>query len=95
MFGLQTFIKIFPIKLYYLLGDKMDYVDRIVALRQDRDLKQADIAKVLNRSRSAYANLENKKYKFTVEDIILLCKYYDVTPEYILGFTDKQNSINK
>lgn len=73
----------------------MDYVDRIVALRQDRDLKQADIAKILNRSRSAYANLENKKYKFTVEDIILLCKYYDVTPEYILGFTDKQNKINK
>ena len=73
----------------------MDYVDRIVALRQDRDLKQADIAKILNRSRSAYANLENKKYKFTVEDIIVLCKYYDVTPEYILGFTDEQNSINK
>lgn len=73
----------------------MDYVDRIVALRQDRDLKQADIAKVLNRSRSAYANLENKKYKFTVEDIILLCKYYDVTPEYILGFTDEQNPIHK
>lgn len=73
----------------------MDYVDRIVALRQDRDLKQADIAKVLNRSRSAYANLENKKYKFTVEDIILLCKYYDVTPEYILGFTDRQNPIHK
>lgn len=66
----------------------MNYVDRIVALRLDRDLKQEDIAKVLNRSRSAYANLENKRYKFTVEDIIKLCEFYNVSPEYILGFTD-------
>ena len=53
----------------------MNYVDRIVALRQDRDLKQEDVARVLNRSRSAYANLENKRYKFTVEDIIKLCEF--------------------
>ena len=66
----------------------MNYVDRIVALRQDRDLKQEEVAQVLNRSRSAYANLENKRYKFTVEDIIKLCEFYNVCPEYILGFTN-------
>lgn len=71
----------------------MKYVERIIALRQDRDLKQSDIAGVLNRSRSAYANLENQRYKFTVEDIILLCEYYNVSPEYILGFTDEPKEI--
>lgn len=67
----------------------MNYVDRIIALRLDRDLKQEDIAKVLNRSRSAYANLENKRYKFTVEDIIKLCEFYNVSPEYLLGFKNE------
>lgn len=73
----------------------MNYVERIIALRQDRDLKQSDIAAVLNRSRSAYANLENQRYKFTVEDIIQLCEYYDVSPEYILGFTDEPKELNQ
>ena len=67
----------------------MNYVDRIVALRQE------EVAKELNRSRSAYANLENKRYKFTVEDIIKLCEFYNVCPEYILGFTDEPLPLNK
>ena len=70
----------------------MNYVDKLIALRQDRDLKQADIAKVLNRSRSSYANLENQRYKFNVDDIIKLCEYYNVSPEYVLGFTDEQKN---
>ncbi len=73
----------------------MNYVDRIVALRQDRDLKQEEVARVLNRSRSAYANLEIKRYRFTVEDIIKLCEFYNVCPEYILGFTDEPIPLNK
>ena len=76
-------------------GEFMNYVDRIIALRVDRDLKQEDVAKVLNRSRSAYANLENKRYKFTVEDIIKLCEFYGVSSEYILGFTDDPLSCRK
>ena len=73
----------------------MDYVDRIFGLREGRDLKEEDVARVLNRSRSAYANLENKRYKFTVEDIIKLCEFYNIRPEYILGFTDKPLPLNK
>ena len=73
----------------------MNYVDRIVALRQDRDLKQEEVARVLNRSRSAYANLENKRYKCAVEDIIKLCEFYNICPEYILGFTDDPLPLNK
>lgn len=71
----------------------MNYVDKLIALRQDRDLKQKDIAKVLNRSRSSYANLENQRYKFNVDDIIKLCEYYNVGPEYVLGFTDEQKNL--
>lgn len=71
----------------------MNYVDKLIALRQDRDLKQKDIAKVLNRSRSSYANLENQRYKFNVDDIIKLCEYYNVSPEYVLEFTDEQKNL--
>lgn len=90
MFVIQTLSVFFRQKLYYKF---MNYVDKLIALRQDRDLKQADIAKVLNRSRSSYANLENQRYKFNVDDIIKLCEYYNVSPEYVLGFTDEQKNL--
>lgn len=73
----------------------MNYVDRIVALRQDKDLKQSEVAAVLNKSRSAYANLENKRYRFTVEDIIKLCEFYNVSPEYLLCFSDNPSPLDK
>lgn len=73
---------------------KIDYVDRLKALREDRDLKQKDIAKVLNKSQQGYAHLENRKAKFTIEDIIKLANFYNVTIDYILGTESNKNSTN-
>ena len=66
----------------------MDYVDRIKALREDKDLKQRELGKILNKSQQGYAHLENRKAKFTVEDIIKLCVFYNVSADYVLGLTD-------
>ena len=73
----------------------MDYVDRIKALREDKDLKQREVAKILNKSQQGYAHLENRKAKFTVEDIIKLCDFYNVTADYILGLTDQPKPCRK
>ena len=67
----------------------MDYVDRIIALRQDNDLSQTQIAKVLKKSQQGYSHLECRNAKFTVEDIIDLCKFYNVSADYILGLKEK------
>lgn len=66
----------------------MDYVDRLRSIRIDNDYNQVQIAKIINKSQQGYAHLENRKAKFTVEDIIELCKFYDVSADYLLGFTD-------
>lgn len=73
----------------------MDYVDRIKALREDRDLKQKEIASVINKSQQGYAHLENRKAKFSVEDIICLAKYFNVSTDYLLGITDSPKNQNK
>lgn len=70
----------------------MDYVDRIKALREDHDLTQKDIATILNKSQQGYAHLENRKAKFTVEDIIKLCLFFNVSSDYILGIPKKDNA---
>lgn len=67
----------------------MNYVNRIRALREDKDLKQREIAKILNKSQQGYAHLENGLARFTIDDLITLCRYYNVSADYILGFTNE------
>ena len=66
----------------------MDYAQRIRDLREDKDLTQADIANILNTSQSYYAQYENKKRPLPINHLITLCKFYNVSSDYILGFTN-------
>ena len=63
----------------------MDYVDRLRALREDRDVGQEQIAAVLGCQQSAVSKYETRRAKYSVEDIIRLCAFYNVSADYILG----------
>ena len=63
----------------------MDYVQRLANLREDHDLSQADIAKLLGYHQTAISKLELRKKKYTAEDIIALAKFYKVSADYLLG----------
>ena len=62
-----------------------DYVDRLTALRQDRDIGQKVIAGVLGCKQTTVSKYELHKVRYDVEDIIKLCKFYKVSADYILG----------
>ncbi|MDE5984096.1 MAG: helix-turn-helix domain-containing protein [Eubacterium sp.] len=63
----------------------MYYINRLKDLREDKDLKQAEIAVVLNRTRQQYQLYESGKRKLPIEKLIILCKFYNVSADYILG----------
>lgn len=73
----------------------MIYSQRIRDLREDKDLFQSDIAKILNTTQSYYAQYENGHRPLPIEHLITLCKFYDVSPEYILGFTNTPKPLPK
>lgn len=62
---------------------------RIYELREDNDLKQREIAKILNCSQRVYSNYERGDLDIPTEILIKLAKYYDVSTDYILGLSDK------
>ena len=66
----------------------MDYIDRLRALRIDNDIKQKDIAKIINKSQQGYAHIENRKAKLAIEDLTELAKYYQVSLDYLVGLTN-------
>ena len=67
----------------------MRYTDRIRSLREDRDLRQADVAKLLNVGQKTYSDYELGKTRLPLESMLILAKFYDVDINYICGLTDQ------
>ena len=57
-------------------------------IREDRDVKQREIAAYLNVSQNTYSQYENGVISLTDEILIKLSKYYQVSIDYLLDRTD-------
>ena len=62
-------------------------------IREDRDIRQKDIAKVLNVSQNTYSQYETGVISLTAEVLIKLADYYGVSVDYLLDRTNNQNGI--
>lgn len=60
-------------------------------LREDRDLTQEDIAKILNCKQNTYQQYESGKRQIPLQALITLCLFYKVSADYILGLPDNLN----
>lgn len=70
----------------------IDYVKRIRDLREDHDKTQQEIADILGTSQTMYARYERGANELPIHHLITLCKYYEVSADYILGFTSKSKN---
>ena len=66
----------------------MEYTQRIRDLREEGDYTQKDIAELLKTTQSYYAQYENRHRPLPIEHLITLCKFYNVSSDCVLGFTD-------
>ena len=58
---------------------------RIKDLREDHDLKQSDVAKILNISQVSYGRYELGISEPTIESLIKLADFYNVSLDYLVG----------
>ena len=61
--------------------------NRIRDMREDNDLTQSSIAKILNIAQTTYSGYENGSRNIPVECVIKLALYYEVSTDYLLGLT--------
>lgn len=54
-------------------------------LREDHDLKQADIAQLLDITKEAYSMYESGKRQIGHESLLKLAEYYQVSLDYLYG----------
>ncbi|MBQ7291285.1 MAG: helix-turn-helix transcriptional regulator [Clostridia bacterium] len=61
---------------------------RIRDLREDKDITQKEISKILNCSQQVYSNYELGQRDIPTYILIKLSNFYNVSVDYILGITD-------
>ena len=66
----------------------MNHYDRLKDLREDHDLTQTDIAKLLDTTRQQVSKWETGAQMMGVDKYIKLAKYYNVSADYLLGLID-------
>ncbi len=62
---------------------------RIRDLRNDHDLTQEQVAKILNVKQNTYSQYEIGLVSFPLEAVMKLAVFYDVSMDYLVGLTDE------
>lgn len=68
---------------------------RIKDLREDKDLTQNDIAKILNITQAQYSRIEKEIYQLSYDGLIKLALFYNTSTDYILGLTNIKKAYPK
>ena len=69
-----------------------DYRERLRNVREDRDLTQAELGIVLNKSQQGYNHIEAGRAELKIDDLVKLCQFYDLSADYLIGLTNTKKS---
>lgn len=63
----------------------MSYRQKLKELREDSDISQSEIARILGTTQQQICKYENQQQEMTVPKLKALCEFYGVSADYILG----------
>jgi len=66
------------------------YCELLRELRESRDLKQSDIAMVLNTTQQVYSRYETGINELPLRHLVTLCRFYHVSADYLLGLNKEE-----
>ena len=80
-------MSIFASRIFYnIFGDDMNL--KIRDLREDQDLTQTYIAKILGITQQTYSRYETGEITLDIYNLIKLAKFYNTSTDYLLGLTN-------
>lgn len=62
---------------------------KIRDIREDKDLTQTQISKILNCTQQTYSRYETGEITININDLIKLAEFYRTSTDYLLGLTDE------
>ena len=73
----------------------MNYYQRLRDLREDRDLKQIDIANVLKIEQTQYSRYERGVQMMGIDKYIALAKFYNVSLDFLTGLINSPEPLDR
>ena len=74
-------------------GDSMEPYQRLRDMREDHDLTQADIARILKTTQEQISKYEIGKQMMGIDKYIRLAQYYNVSLDYLTGLIDSPRKL--
>ncbi len=72
----------------------MIYKKRLIELRDNKFMKQYELANILKISKTAYNQYETEYVIIPIKYLIKICDFFNVSIDYIFGFTNNLNYFN-
>lgn len=66
----------------------MEFKQRLKELRTEKGVTQIQIAKIVNMSKMAISHWEKGNSEPSIEQLKILANYFDVTVDYLIGFSE-------
>lgn len=64
------------------------YWENLRDLREDHDLTQSEVAKVLQTTQQVYSRYENGVNELPIRHLVALCRFYQVSADDVLGLRE-------
>lgn len=65
----------------------MTFGEKLRLLREEQELNQTELGKLLNMTQRKVSYLERDRYEPSLQDIKAICTYFRVSADYLLGFS--------
>ena len=65
---------------------ELTFAEKLRLLREEKELNQTELGRAVKMTQRKVSYLENGKYEPGMEDIKLLCQFFNVSADYLLGF---------
>jgi len=62
--------------------------EKLKSLRREKGVTQDEVAKELGITKSCYSNYEQGLREPSYAILVKICKYFDVSSDYLLGLSD-------
>ena len=73
----------------------MNFYQRLRDIRQDRDLTQAQVAKILQIGQSDYSKYERGVNMMGIDKYMILAKFYNVSLDYLTGLINTPKTLDR
>lgn len=67
---------------------QIKFTERLKELRQQKGISQRNLAEIIGVSQPLYFKWEQGQCQPSLEHLIKLCTYFDVSVDYIIGYAD-------